>query len=198
MFILNKENYNILAFPKVGCTFLIKLCTIGNIKYKNHGHKYQTNQCKKHKNIHQCGNKNSKYDKNKQIIVFYRFPHERILSFYYGNYNGNAKLKLSLEEFVNKILVDQNFLPGLYYHTYPIIQKIREHVIFKNKKIIYYHLKELNNTWKTIFKKDISNIEVNNKSGIYEKMNDELIKKIRKHPHWKGDYDYFETYSRQL
>jgi hypothetical protein len=46
--------------------------------------------------------------------------------------------------------------------------------------------------WKYIFKTDISNIKINNKSKSYENMPDDLIKKIRNHPLWKSDYDFFD------
>jgi hypothetical protein len=113
MYFLNNNNYNIVTFPKVGCTFLIKLCTISKKEYENHGHNFENNFCKKNKTIHNCGRimNNKNFIENKPIIVIYRYPHERILSFYYANYGGKTDKK-ALRLFILNILKNPNLYNG--------------------------------------------------------------------------------------
>lgn len=186
MYILKYKNKNIICFPKTGCTTIIKLCT-NTKEYEKHKHTFESNKCSKWGTIHKCGSRNKKYDIHLETIIIYRYPHERIKSFYYSNYHSYND-KLTFEEFINNIddlLKNDNNIAG---HLRPI----SFFNLSKFKKQKFIHLNDLNNFWLEEFNIDISKNIINNK-GNYEKsdIDIKLLNQIKKF--YKSEYDFINS-----
>lgn len=186
---LEYKDKNIITFPKCGCTSIIKICT-NNENFKNHMHSFEHNKCLINQNIHTCGFVNSYEGNELEKIVFFRYAHERIESFYFSNYLENKNTinnKLTFEEFVNGFLNDElNYIPGLKGHIFNLLN-------FKDKieNSIFVHLDDLNYFFKTNFNEDISKNFIINKS-IYKKemYNEELFKKVKEK--FITEYEFLE------
>lgn len=118
-----QDKFNLIAFPKCGCTQIIKICTEINNTFKSHNHSYKHNKCDKHLTIHACGRAHSNLNEKNLSYIALRPPVERVLSFYLANYHdvinnaADSELKnLSFKEFVdlfteNKITHDDHLVP---------------------------------------------------------------------------------------
>lgn len=186
---LNFKNYNILSFPKCGCTTLIKLCSDIE-KFKHHNHSYEHNNCDIYKKIHVCSYKTFKYNNNHKSIVIYRYPHERLISFYNSNYIGCSKEKFNFNKFIDLSINDQSKIKGIKHHTYPINKLLRRRKI-KKSNITFIHLSKLNDFWKNKFNIDISNINIINKTNKrFDEMDEYLLEKIKNSSLFKEEYNY--------
>ena len=190
MYSLNYKNTNIITFPKCGCTMVIKLCT-NTLDFKNHNHDFKHNQCSLFGNIHNCGHQSFEEISSEENYVIFRYPHERIESFYYSNYLGNSIKKdnqLSLEDFVCGVLENRlNNIPGLIDHVRPIVN-------YKNKidNHIFIHLNNLNDFFFKKFNEDISEYFIINKSlHKIENCDSDLIEKCKKR--YKNEYKFLEN-----
>ena len=186
MHILNYKNQNILCFPKCGSTNIIKYC-MDIPEFINHHHSYTSNHCSKYEKIHNCGGNEFKLLKNRPIIIIWKYPHERIISFFNSNYNGN----LSFTMYVEEILKDINRIKVIKHHIQLIYKKLKNKGLENNKNLKFIHLSKLNEFWKKRFKVDISKHNVMAKSRPNNgKYNEDLIKKIKLSKYFKEDYDY--------
>jgi hypothetical protein len=187
MYILQYKNKNIICFPKTGCTTIIKLCT-NTKEFEKHCHTFESNKCNKWGTIHKCGTKSKKYNSCFDTIIIYRYPHERIKSYFYSNYQAYKK-NITFEIFVNQLL-NNNFSNdnNIMGHLRPI--SYFNYSRFKNQKLI--HLNNLNSFWLKEFNIDISKNIINNK-GNYEKteINIDLLNKIK--IFYKKEYDFINS-----
>lgn len=189
MNILNYKQNNIIAFPKCGSTNLIKICTdIPAFKYHNHSYKH--NNCSIYKKIHSCAGTAFKFHKQNPTIIIYRYPHERFVSFYYGN-NYVIPKNLSFENFVNSVLENPKSVKGFIHHCSPISQllTVRNKDLYNTKNKFFVHLSELNDFWLKKFNIDISKLKIRNKtkSSSYN-FDKKLLHKIKNHKSYKNDY----------
>ena len=84
--ILKPNKFNIITFPKHGCTQIIKYVSEINGYFKNHNHSYFTNNCNQFGHIHNCGKKNFSYNQDLPTYIITRLPEYKILSYYLSNY----------------------------------------------------------------------------------------------------------------
>lgn len=186
MYILKYKNKNIICLPKCGCTTIIKLCT-NTEEYKKHNHSFENNKCTKWGTIHKCGSRSKKYDTNLETIIIYRYPHERIRSFYHSNFKG-YKNRSTFENFINNLQEYLNNDQNIAGH----LKTFSDFDLSKFKKQKFIHLNDFNNFWLKEFNIDISKNIINNK-GNYEKtdINIELLNKIKKL--YKSEYDFINS-----
>lgn len=154
------KDFNIIAFPKAGCTQIIKLCT-NTDKYKKHAHSFDSNDCAKHGTIHDCATQQRNEDPSLPYLVFYRYPHERVLSFFNANCRGDEVYfkGMNLETFINTVS-DKKFRHRSFdHHLAPI------HKFLPKNKCYYHHLSDLNQVWLNYFDIDISSFNIINKTN---------------------------------
>jgi hypothetical protein len=189
MYNLIFKNFNIITFPKVGCTQIIKLCT-DTEEYKNHKHSFENNKCSRYGNIHNCGLSVKSENPNLEYLVFYRYPHERILSFFKGNcYYHPAFKEMSLDEFIEKI-TEKGFSEQVFDHHLFSISSFKP----KNK-YKYYHLDELNNVWLNYFGIDIKQKKITNKTNSQSlEINEKQLLKIK--DKYKNEYEFLNKIIR--
>ena len=192
MYILNYKDVNIITFPNVGCTFIIKVCQDIE-QFKHHNHSYKHNRCDIHQYTHKCAMMSyKKINMNKPMIIIYRYPHERIRSFYKANYSGD----LNFQDFLNKVLDDPQSINGYFGHTITIKESINKHKgLRESKKKIFFHLSQFNTLMKESFNKDVSKLKIINETKSAEKVqyDTETLEKIKNHPRYKDDYTFINS-----
>ena len=94
-----QNKFNIVTFPKCGCTQICKWASECNGYFDEHRHSYSNSRCPVYENVHACGQINYSFHEELPTYIVYRFPHERILSYY----NSNFHRIIPLDEFVFKI-----------------------------------------------------------------------------------------------
>ena len=67
------KEYNVISFPKTGCTQVIKYCTDLE-QYVDHGHSYTSNTCLKNGTIHNCGNVLRSENETFKYLIPVRYP----------------------------------------------------------------------------------------------------------------------------
>ena len=182
MNILSFRKNNIIVFPKCGSTTVIKICT--DIKeFEHHRHSYTHNNCKLHKKIHNCGR--TVFNKNYQTTVIFRYPHERLMSFYISN-NYVMNKKWSFRDFINIAFKNPNDVKGFIHHCSSIYTLLDKENLLNIKKI-FVHLKKLNDFWLKTFNIDISKHHIINKTNSDKmKIDDDLLNKIKNY--YENDY----------
>ena len=190
MYIFIYKGFNVVAFPKVGCTQIIKLCT-NTDKYKKHEHSFDSNDCSKYGSIHGCARQQEKEDPSLPYLVFYRYPHERILSFFNANCGWEAPFKgMNLETFINTVS-DKKFRHKSFDHHLAEINKFSP----KNK-CDYHHLRDLNKIWLNYFDIDISSFNVINKTNSSSiKLNKKQFLKIKNK--YTAEYTFLEQHDNR-
>ncbi len=189
MYLLRYKNKNFAIFPKCGSTTLIKLCSGGD-KYQDHGHNHNHNECRIYGTIHKCGKKNSCINKNLETVVVFRYPHERIISYYYRNYHG----KLSLSDFVYHIVSKHYLLRSMDQGHH--LQKINNRKIRKIKNKIFLHLKDLNNYLTETFRINTPDHKSINKPH-QQNIEGPLLDKVKKY--YAKEYEYlYEHHQKSL
>lgn len=182
---LNYSGYNIVSFPKCGCTQIIKLCT-DTPEYSHFNHDYNHNKCSVYGTIHNCGNALRKEDPSLEYLLFYRFPHERIESFYYSNASYHPIFKnMSLNSFIGSITKNRSKDPVYEGHLTPISS------FTPRNKCKYIHLNNLNKTWHDHFGIDISKFTIINKTEKREVLTLDQINLIKELYH--DEYLFLEN-----
>ena len=176
------KDYNVISFPKVGCTQVIKYCTDLE-QYADHGHSYTSNTCLKNSTIHNCGAVLRSENKNFKYLIPVRYPHERILSYFWSNNGCRTQLDLDTA-FQNHVVHNHSFMGHM--------SEIR---LFKpkNDKVLYFHLEDLNEVWKEFFDIDHDDDVCINKSK-YDKafqFNDEQINLIKLK--YRLEYEFLDS-----
>ena len=160
-------------------------------EYKNHNHTSERNKCEKWGTIFKCARENKNYNLHMETVIIYRYPHERIKSFYYSNYQG-YKNKLSFEGFVNEI-INNNFLKkdkNANGHLRKISHWVS--ILSKFKKTKFIHLNDLNNFWLKEYGVDITKINIyKTNHDNREEFSDELLNKVK--AFYKSEYDYINS-----
>lgn len=182
---LNYSGYNIVAFPKCGCTQIIKLCT-DTPEYSHMNHGYNHNKCSVHGTIHNCGNALRKEDPSLEYLLFYRFPHERIVSFYYGNacYHPTYK-NMNLNDFIDNI-TENKLKEPVYKGHLSLISSFTPKNTCK-----YIHLSNLNKVWQDYFSIDINEFIIINKTEKRETLTLDQINLIKELYH--DEYTFLDN-----
>lgn len=185
------KGFNVVAFPKAGCTQIIKLCTDTD-QYKNHEHSFDSNDCAKYGTIHGCATQQRNEDPGLPYLVFYRYPHERILSFFNANCRGDeAYFKgMNLETFIDTVSDKQFRHISFDHHLAPI------HKFLPKNTCRYYHLSELNKVWLNYFDIDISACNIINKTNSSSiKLNRNQFLKIQNK--YISEYTFLEQHDNR-
>ncbi len=104
-----QNKFNIVTFPKCGCTQICKWASECNGYFDEHSHSYSNSRCSIHENVHACGQANCSFHEGLPTYVVYRFPHERILSYYNSNFHRKKLLyKFVLEVCERKVWDDRD------------------------------------------------------------------------------------------
>lgn len=62
------RKFNIITFPKVGCTQIIKYCSF-NKDMKDHQHSWESNFCSKYETIHKCAKQSFEENYELEYII---------------------------------------------------------------------------------------------------------------------------------
>ena len=190
------RNKNIINIPKCGCTTVIKLC-LDIPAYKSHGHSYVNNKCQKHNTIHSCGHHSQSYNPKLETVVIFRYPHERILSYYYSNFSKNV----SVEQFINNILNGYHTNPKKFKGSKPKNWSLNNDILhhtglvcgrlsqLRNIKLV--HLSKLNDYWLETFAIDISGYHITNKKTYNSEIDNALLLQIKEK--FKSDYEFYDN-----
>jgi hypothetical protein len=183
MYSFNIENkFNLISFPKLGCTQVIKYVSDYLDYFSDHQHSYSNNNCKEFENIHNCGAKNFKLNINQPTFLVTRKIQDRVLSYYLSNNYFYKKVNgfhdPTFKEFVEHL--------NLFYSF------DEHHLGFIYKNLKKYKIKNLN-------KLNLDNLEptLNNlfqEFGIEFVFNKELIinKSIANEERVEIDYSTFK------
>ena len=150
-----KNKFNILTFPKHGCTQIIKIVSEINNIFHLHNHSYNTNDCSVYGTIHNCGQNNKTYNANLPTYLITRKIEDKILSYYLSNYTPDIFItnylkldkkyfNMTFNEFVNNI----NYFQYKDAHL-QFIKPINKLLNIKNLKLL--DLSNLDNELKKIF-----------------------------------------------
>jgi len=94
-----QNKFNIVTFPKCGCTQICKWASECNGYFDKHCHSYSNNVCSVYGSIHACGRRNYSFNKELPTYIIYRLPHERILSYYTSNFRRGRGLSTEETEY---------------------------------------------------------------------------------------------------
>ena len=140
----------------------------------DHKHSFESNYCAKYGNIHKCAKKRFEENSALKYIVFLRYPHERLLSFFKGNLRCFSKEELNY--LFEKFILSENFFDLKNYLVPERLKELRnyrshlaETRFFKPKnKAFYFHLNNLNSVWQNYFGIDHSDKYIINKTNSHQ------------------------------
>ena len=130
-----ENKFNLITFPKHGCTQIIKIISELYGYFDIHQHSYDTNFCKKHNNIHTCGSSNSSFDKKLPTYIVSRTIEDKILSYYLSNYRYTWSIKEIEKKYKNNSFSE--FVKNLDYFS-----KDTEHLGLLSKKVSKFEFNE--------------------------------------------------------
>jgi hypothetical protein len=113
MYYFNINNlFNIITTEKIGCTQVCKYVSEWLGIFDSHSHSYTHNKCSVNKVIHNCMHKHMGINNENKTYIVNRPVHQRLLSFYLGNYGYTYHAKgmfvnLSFSEFVDKVVTSR-------------------------------------------------------------------------------------------
>ena len=140
-----RNKFNLITFPKHGCTQICKYVSELNGYFDKHNHSYKHNKCDMYKKIHKCGVKMSDYNISLPTYIVIRNVNSRVLSYFLSNYKG----ELSFRQFVNKL---EMFKKKDINHLGNIVMKLlKSGIQSDNAKFIY--LEQFNKNFNKILEK---------------------------------------------
>lgn len=171
-FCINNK-FNIITFPKHGCTQIIKYISQYLNIFDSHEHSFKTNNCNKFNSIHACGSRFKSYNPNVPTYLVTRPIELKVLSYFKANHYYHKRIheNPSFVYFIDNLEV---YYKNDIHHLGMIHQKL------KGIKIDYLlDLKNLENNLNDLFIKYGINFKFNKEYIINSKsiMNDNTFLK---------------------